>query len=38
MNKELLEKTIQCLLVTFTSQSKEDRDLAEKQLKEICNY
>jgi len=37
MNKELLEKTIQCLLVTFTSQSKEDRDPAEKELKEICN-
>jgi len=36
MNKELLDKTIQNLLVTFTSQSKEERDLAEKELKELC--
>jgi hypothetical protein len=36
MNKELLDKTIQNLLVTFTSQNKEERDLAEKELKELC--
>ena len=36
MNKEIFQRTIQNLVVTFTSQSKEERELAEKDLKEIC--
>lgn len=33
----LLEITIKNLVITYSSAIKEERELAEKELKEICN-